>query len=48
MKRERQSFDAAFKLQVVNIFQEQGLRLDQVCQELKLGGTAEVSDMLHF
>lgn len=40
MKRERRSFDAAFKLQVVKMIQEQGLTVVQVCQELKLGETA--------
>lgn len=40
MKRERRSFDAAFKLQVVKMIQEQGLTVAQVCQELKLGETA--------
>ncbi|ANE55562.1 IS3 family transposase [Methylomonas sp. DH-1] len=40
MKRERRSFDAAFKLQVVKMLQEQGLTVSQVCQELKLGETA--------
>jgi len=40
MKQERRSFDAAFKLQVVKMIQEQGLTVAQVCQELKLGETA--------
>ncbi len=40
MKRERRSFDAAFKLQVVQMIHEQGLTVPQVCQELKLGETA--------
>jgi len=40
MTRERRSFDAAFKLQVVKMIQEQGLTVPQVCQELKLGETA--------
>lgn len=40
MKRERRSFDAAFKLQVVKMIQDQGLTVSQVCQELKLGETA--------
>lgn len=40
MTRERGSFDAAFKLQVVKMIQEQGLTVPQVCQELKLGETA--------
>ena len=40
MKRERRSFDTAFKLQVVKMIQEQGLTVAQVCQELKLGETA--------
>jgi len=40
MNQERRSFDAAFKLQVVKMVQEQGLTVTQVCQELKLGETA--------
>lgn len=40
MKQERRSFDAAYKLQVVKMIQEQGLTVAQVCQELKLGETA--------
>jgi len=40
MKQERRSFDAAYKLQVVKMIQEQGLTVVQVCQELKLGETA--------
>lgn len=40
MKRERRSFDTAFKLQVVQMIQEQGLTVPQVCQELKLGESA--------
>jgi transposase len=40
MKQERRSFDTAYKLQVVKMIQEQGLRVTQVCQELKLGETA--------
>ena len=40
MKQERRSFDAAYKLQVVKMIQEQGLTVTQVCQELKLGETA--------
>lgn len=40
MKRERRSFDAAFKLQVVKMIQDQGLTVAQVCQELQLGETA--------
>jgi transposase len=40
MKQARRSFDAAFKLQVVKMVQDQGLTVTQVCQELKLGETA--------
>lgn len=40
MKRERRSFDTAFKLQVVEMIQEQGLTVPQVCQELKLSESA--------
>lgn len=40
MKRERRSFDAAFKLQVVKMIQDQGLTVAQVCQDFKLGETA--------
>ena len=34
MKQERRSFDAALKLQVVKMVQDQGLTVTQVCQEL--------------
>jgi transposase len=40
MKQERRSFDAAYKLQVVKMIQEQGLTVTKVCQELNLGETA--------
>ncbi|WP_186289535.1 transposase [Methylomonas koyamae] len=40
MKRERRSFDAEFKLQVVKMIQDQGLTFGQVCQDFKLGETA--------
>lgn len=40
MKQERRSFDVAFKLQVVQMIQEQGLTVAQVCQEFKVGETA--------
>jgi transposase len=40
IKQGRRSFDAAYKLQVVKMIQEHGLRVTQVCQELKLGETA--------
>lgn len=40
MKRERRSFDTAFKLQVVKMIQDQGLTVAQVCQDFKLGETA--------
>ncbi|MBD9357823.1 transposase [Methylomonas albis] len=39
MKQERRSFDAAFKLQVVKMVQQQGLTVAQVCLEPKLGET---------
>lgn len=40
MRQEKRSFDAAFKLQVVNMIQHQGLAVSQVCQELNLSETA--------
>ncbi|OHX35187.1 hypothetical protein BJL95_01180 [Methylomonas sp. LWB] len=40
MKQERRSFDAAYKLQVMKMIQEQGLTMSQVYQELKSGKTA--------
>lgn len=36
----RRHFDAAFKLQVVKLIQEQGLTVAQVCQDLQVGETA--------
>lgn len=35
-KRNRRSFDAAFKLQVVRMIREQGLSLSQVCRDMDL------------
>jgi len=39
-RRDRRSFDASFKLQVVLMIKEQGLSLAQVCRDLDLGETA--------
>jgi transposase len=40
MTRARRTYDAAFKLQVVKMIQDQGLTVAQVCRDLKLGETA--------
>lgn len=39
-RRERRSFDASFKLQVVQMIKEQNLSLAQVCRDMNLGETA--------
>jgi transposase len=39
-KRQRRHFDAAFKLQVVQMIREQGLSVGEVCRDMKLGETA--------
>ena len=36
-KKQRRSFDAAFKLQVVDMISAQGLSIRQVCQDMSLG-----------
>ena len=40
MNDKRRSFDAAFKLQVVQMIREQGLSIGQVCRDMNLGETA--------
>ena len=39
-KRQRRTFDAEFKLQVVQMIREQGLNVVEVCRDMKLGETA--------
>jgi transposase len=39
-KRTRRTFDVSFKLQVVRMIREQGVRVSQVCQDLNLGESA--------
>ena len=39
-KNLRRTFDAEFKLQVVQIIREQGLSVSEVCRDMKLGETA--------
>ena len=39
-KNRRRTFDAEFKLQVVQIVREQGLSVSEVCRDMKLGETA--------
>jgi transposase len=40
MSQKRRAFDAQFKLQVVQMINDQGLGVSQVCQDLNLGETA--------
>lgn len=40
MKKQRRTFNAAFKLQVVRMIVDQGLSVSQVCQDMDLGETA--------
>lgn len=37
---KRRTFDASFKLQVVQMIREQGLSIAQVCRDMKIGQTA--------
>ena len=39
-KNQRRTFDAEFKLQVVQMIREQGLSVVEVCRDMKLGETA--------
>lgn len=39
-EKQRRQFDAAFKLQVVQMIREQGLSVGAVCRDMKLGETA--------
>ena len=40
MSQKRRTFDASFKLKVVQMIKEQGLTVGQVCRDMKLGDTA--------
>jgi transposase len=40
MNQKRRTFDANFKLQVVQMIKAQGLSISQVCQDMNLGETA--------
>ncbi|MGZ9709280.1 transposase [Glaciimonas sp. GNP009] len=40
MTKKRRTFDAGFKLEVVEMVQDQGLSIAQVCQSTGLGPTA--------
>jgi transposase len=40
MIQKRRTFDASFKLKVVQLVKEQGLSVAQVCRDMKLGETA--------
>ena len=39
-KNQRRTFNAEFKLQVVQMIREQGLSVGDVCRDMKLGETA--------
>ncbi len=39
-KKQRQTFNAEFKLQVVQLIRQQGLSVGDVCRDMKLGETA--------
>ena len=39
-KNQRRTFDAEFKLQVVQMIRDQGLSVGAVCRDMKLGETA--------
>lgn len=36
MKKQRRSFDASFKLQIVRMINDQGLTVLQICQDMNL------------
>ena len=40
MSGKRRTFDASFKLQVVQMVRDQGLSVGQVCRDMSLGETA--------
>ena len=40
MKQKRRTFDASFKLRIVQMIKDQGLSVGQVCRDMKLGETA--------
>jgi len=40
MSQNRRTFDASFKLKVVQLVKDQGLSVGQVCRDMKLGETA--------
>ena len=40
IKNQRRTFNADFKLQVVQMIREQGLSVGDVCRDMKLGETA--------
>ena len=40
MSNQRRIFDAAFKLQVVQMVRDQGLSVAEVCRDMNLGETA--------
>lgn len=39
-RQNRRTFDASFKLQVVQMIKQQGLSIGQVCKDMQLGETA--------
>ena len=39
-KKQRRTFDEAFKLQVVQMIRQQGLSIGDVCRDMRLGETA--------
>jgi transposase len=40
MSQKRRTFEASFKLKVVQLVKEQGLSVGQICRDMKLGDTA--------
>ena len=40
MDQKRRTFDASFKLQIVQMIRDQGLSVMQVCRDMNLGETA--------
>lgn len=40
MSQSRRTFDASFKLKIVQMIRDQGLSVGQVCRDMKIGETA--------
>ena len=41
MNEKGRTFDTSFKLQVVQMIKDQGIKISQVCEDMNLGETAK-------